>query len=232
MGTLKSKIVILHGWTYTLEKWNDFGKLLNINGYEVEFLKIPGLSEKSDEVWDLEKYANWLDLKIGKNKVTLMGHSNGGRIALFYASLHPEKITRLIVVDSAGIYHRNFTLQLKRFIFGTVAKVGKLVTESPGIKKFLYSLAREKDYNVATPNMKKSMINLITSDLKNILPKINVNTLIIWGSEDQITPLSDAYLMKNLIKNSQLVIIKGARHSPFFTHPEKVQAAINKLNDI
>ena len=82
VGIMK-KIVILHGWTYSLDKWEKFKDLLQNEGFQTIFLKIPGLTAKSGEVWNLDKYSNWLGSQLSKekDKVVLLGHSNGGRIA-------------------------------------------------------------------------------------------------------------------------------------------------------
>jgi pimeloyl-ACP methyl ester carboxylesterase len=90
------------------------------------------------------------------------------------------------------------------------------------MKNFLYYLAGEGDYQKATPNMKLSMINLSHHDLTPFLEKITIPTLIIWGKDDKITPITDGQIMQKLIKNSKLKVIEGAKHSPFFTHPEEV----------
>lgn len=229
---MKTKIYILHGWSYSTDKWEVFTKLLKNAGFIVTILKIPGLTEKSDEVWTLGKYNEWLTQKLAgeKSKIILLGHSNGGRIAITYALSNPEQIKKLILMDSAGIYHRELSLEIKRFVFRTASRIGKKVISAPALKKFLYKLAREKDYIDANPNMKQSMINLIETDLKPFLNKLKVQTLIIWGEGDKITPLADASIMQSIIKNSKLEIIKGARHSPFYTHPEKVVEIIK--NDI
>lgn len=217
-----NKILILHGWTYSTDKWSALVDLLNKAGFGVEILEIPGLTEKSDEIWNLERYSTWLGNKIGDSKVILLGHSNGGRIAAYFASEYPNKVEKLILIDSAGIYHKDIYIQIKRFVFGTIAKIGKKFTESKVLRKFLYRLAGESDYQKASLNMKKSMLNLIRVDLKNNFRKITSDTLIIWGEGDKITPVSDALLIHKLIQNSKLEIVEGARHSPFFTHPEEV----------
>lgn len=224
------KIIILHGWTYSLDKWQKFIKLLSGAGYEVDALEIPGLTFKSDEIWDLEKYTMWLKEKVGNKKTILLGHSNGGRIAINFAAKYPNNIEKLILMNAAGIYHKEITLQIKRFLFGAAARVGKKLVNKDGLKKFLYWLAREKDYKDATPDMKQTMINLIKVDLKEMLSKIKTDTLIIWGKEDKTTPLSDGVLMNQFIEKSRLRIIDSARHSPFYTHPEEVVKIIT--NDI
>ncbi len=223
MGAL-DKIVVLHGWTYSLDKWNKFVEFLKGSGFEVEVIKIPGLTENNMEVWDLDKYSVWLRDRLSKeeDKIILLGHSNGGRIASHFAAKFPAKIKKLILVDTAGMYHKEPALEIKRFLFGAAAKIGKRITNSNILRKFLYRLAWEKDYQEATPTMRKTMLNLINSDLAPEFKKIKTPTLIIWGENDRITPLSDGQLINKLIKNSKLKIVKGARHSPFYTHAGEV----------
>jgi pimeloyl-ACP methyl ester carboxylesterase len=233
MGTLNmAKIFILHGWTYNFDKWTDFVAELKNCGFEPVLLKIPGLTAKSDEIWDLDKYSGWLEKELSeeKGKVILLGHSNGGRIAAYFAAKHFDRVQKLILIDSAGIYHKELFLQIKRFIFGTVTRIGKRFTSSERLKNLLYYLVGERDYQKASSNMKLSMVNLAHHDLTPFLSQIRVSTLIIWGKEDKITPLSDAFLMNKLIKNSRLEVIDGARHSPFYTHARKVVRIIK--NDI
>ncbi len=223
------KIIILHGWTYSLDKWSGFAHLLKQNGFNPVILKTPGLTERTDMVWDVPKYSEWLGNRISKekDKVILLGHSNGARIAAFYASKYPNNIQKLILIDSAGVYHKELLLQIKRFIFNAIAKTGKIFTSSETLKNVMYYLAGERDYQKAPPNMKKTMINLTHHDICPFLPNIKVPTLIIWGKDDKVTPLSDGVLMNRLIKNSKMEIIGGARHAPFYTHPKEVFAAVS-----
>lgn len=230
MGTLDmNKILILHGWTYTTDKWKNFTDILERLGFDIEILEIPGLTQKSKEIWDLEKYSKWLGDKVGNSKVMLIGHSNGGRIAAYFTSNHPEKVEKLVLMDSAGIYHKDLYIQIKKFVFGTVAKIGKKITGSEVLKKFLYRLAGESDYQKASPNMKQSMVNLISFDLVDCFKKITSDTLIIWGESDKVTPVSDGVVINKLIANSKLEIVNGAKHSPFFTNPDETAAIVSKF---
>jgi pimeloyl-ACP methyl ester carboxylesterase len=228
---IKQKVYVLHGWTYDLEKWKGFKVLMEKNGFEVVVLKIPGLTLQSNEVWDIDKYSIWLSQKIGNEKgIILLGHSNGGRIAIHYASKNPKNIKKLVLIDSAGIYHKDFFIVMKRFIFGSLAKAGKLVFPSEGLKKLLYKMAREKDYLNASLQNKKTMISLVKSDVKELLPYINIPTLIIWGEKDTVTPMTDALTISSNVKSAKLVVIKEAKHSPFYTHAQEVVDIIK--NDI
>lgn len=226
------KVIILHGWTKNLDKWNDFLKNLDKTKIDYEFPKIPGLTGNLNEIWNLNNYVNWLKEIVNKqkDKVILIGHSNGGRIALAFTNQYPQKVEKLILIDSAGIYHNELGLRIKRIVFKTIARIGKKLTSSEMFKNLLYKLARESDYKDLDENTKQTMLNLISADLKQILPQIKIPTLIIWGREDRITPLSDGKLINVLIKNSKLEIIKDAHHSPMFTHAQEVTNII--LNNL
>lgn len=231
MGTMK-KIFILHGWTYSTEKWGPFIKLLKEGGFDVKLLEIPGLTAKIDRPWTINDYAVWLKKEIAKDKDRriIIGHSNGGRIALAFTSKYPKLISNLVIINSAGIHHDNLTLRIKREVFKNIAKTGKFFTSSKTLRNLLYKLAGETDYRDAQENTAKTMVNLISSDVTASLSKINVPTLIIWGEKDKHnqTPISDAFLINKLIKNSKLKIIKEAKHSPQFTNPNEVLRLIKE----
>lgn len=224
------KIIILHGWVKTLGKWQEFLDTLRKKEIKADLLKIPGLTENLEKVWGIEDYVEWLKNIVDKekDKVVLIGHSNGGKIALAFTNQYPQKVKKLILIDSSGIYHNELPLKIKRIVFETIAKIGKKLTSSKFAKNLLYKFARESDYKDLDENTKQTMLNLISTDLKQILPEIQTPTLIIWGRKDKITPLSDGILINNLIKNSRLEIIENARHSPQFTHPKEVVNIIFK----
>lgn len=218
------KIFILPGWTYSVDKWQEFSDYLKSKGVDPWIINIPGLTEKTDRVWTLANYVEWLKKKLGpeKEKIVLMGHSNGGRLALAFAAQYPERLKYLILIDSAGIYHRERPLRLKRLIFRTAAKLGKKITSSERWRNLLYKIAGEHDYQNATPPMRQTMVNLISQDLSSWLGRIAVPTLIIWGGQDKITPLSDGLFLADHIKRAKLFIVDKAGHSPQFSHPAQV----------
>lgn len=220
-------VYILHGWSYDISKWKSFLKVLKKHNVTGIILKIPGLTAKIENVWEIDDYIEWLTgrLKLEK-KIIIIGHSNGGRIALNFALNNPNKIKKLFLIDSAGILDNSFKIRLKRHLFKNVAIIGKHFTNSNFWKDLLYKFTGETDYNNASPIMKKTMQNLISNDLRSVLLNIHVDTHIIWGQDDEVTPLKDGILMNKLIKDSKMDIISGAKHSPQFTHPEEVAKII------
>lgn len=223
-------IIILHGWDYSTKKWEPFLRLLKNAGIKYKVLKIPGLTAPLDKAWTLDDYVSWLE-RITKNEelITILGHSNGGRIAAAFAAKFPEKAYQLVLINSAGIIRNDLKTLLKKVLFGTAAKIGKRITSKKSIRNLFYKVVGEKDYNKSDPILKETMINLISQDLEPIFSKINVPALIIWGKDDKVTPLSDGRKIHGLIGDSKFEVIEKARHSPQFTHPKAVVKIILKF---
>lgn len=230
MGALK-KIIILPGWSKNIQSWRQFISFIEDQNTKVELLRIPGLTTKIDKPWTLGDYLTWLKEIVDKEnrKVILLGHSNGGRVSSEFVSRYPQKIEKLILIDSAGVYHNELPVRAKRLFFKTLGSLGKKFTKSEVLRKALYKLARENDYFEASPIMQKTMINLLLSDKNHDFSKISVPTLIVWGGQDKITPLSDAKIIRTLIKNSKLSVIDSARHSPQFTRANEVAKVIKNF---
>ncbi len=227
----KEKIYILHGWAYSTESWKPFIHELQKEKIEVEMLKIPGLTTPLAEEWSIDNYVSWLNeiLRNEKGQVVLLGHSNGGLISLAYTLKYQDKVKKLILVDSTGIYHNELSIRLKRFVFASAARIGKKITNSAALRRLLYKLARAHDYEKAPDIIiQKTMLNLIRTDLKDKFSNIKIPTIIIWGKNDQVTPIPDGRVMRREIKNSSLHIISDARHSPQLTHPTETAEIIVK----
>lgn len=221
MGPMK-QVFILHGWTKSAASWDEAVACLRAKGLDVTLPKIPGLTDDTDPVWGLNDYVEWLSQLLPSDPVVLVGHSNGGRIAVAFTAAYPHRVQKLILVDSAGIPLTDPWVKLKLSVFKGIAHLGRKLTNSEKLQSLLYRAARVSDYPNSTPNMRKTMANLIALDLTERLSRISVPTLIIWGQNDSVTPLHMAHKLHQGIKDSRLEIIPSARHAPHATHPNKV----------
>lgn len=227
ISNFKFKIYILHGWTYEIFRWEPFLNELKQCGIEGVMLKIPGLTAPLNKPWTLDNYVEWLHKETKNEKqFAILGHSNGGRIALSFTHTYPEKVEHLFLIDSAGIFHNTFLLKMKRLVFKKAAKIGKKVAPEK-FRPLLYKLAKEHDYEKANPILQETMRNLIAINLQPILQAIKTKTTIIWGKEDTITPFTDALTFHLLLRNSSLFPISNARHSPQLTHPKEVAKIVS-----
>ena len=221
------KIFIIHGWTYTLDAWKGCEDEFRSRDIEPVMLRVPGLTSPSSEIWDLDKYVAWLENELrGEKDIVLAGHSNGGRIAIAYAGKNPAALKKLILIDSAGIFHDEASLEAKRKLLGRIARAGKAVADFPILRKIFYRLIGAKDYLNAPVNMRETMKNLLPVDLRPQLGTIAIPALIIWGEKDAATPVSDAHIMNAGIAGSEIFIIPDAGHSPHKTHPALVAEKI------
>ncbi len=174
-----------------------------------------------------EGQRGWGDLEeVGNQKkinLTLAGHSFGGAIASYICSLGYEKdyenikIDKLILLAPAII--RSEDLTFKQQVLGFVTSTFKIVFKIPGlsffgefIKKAWYKIIGSTDYSKTSGMAKKIMRRIIREDLSHILPYIDKKTLIVWGGEDKMTPVSDAYKVNSSIKHSTLEVIPGVNH--------------------
>lgn len=226
----RPKLFIIHGWTYNLDKWSVITDLLTKEGFRPVLLQVPGLTKASDKVWDIDGYVRWLgDQLSGEEHPIVIGHSNGGRIALSFAQKYPTRLSRLILLDSAGIPNDHYlTAKLKLKTLRGLSKVGKPVKKIPGVRRVFYKIIGAQDYEQAPLNMKKTMQNMLEADRLINLKHIKTPTTLIWGRNDKQTPLKDGRLMQRKIKGAKLFVIDGAKHGPQATHPQKVTQIIAK----
>lgn len=231
----KERILVLPGWTYVEEKTLPLVERLRGLGYEVTLLKVPGLTgEKLRRPWTLEDYRVWLEkmleleVKAGE-QVTLMGHSNGGRIILKFLSTESEqqkKVGKVVLLDSAGVKDLRCHVVLKRDLMGLLSRCGRGLKKNKWLRKMVYKVVRERDYYQAEPVMQKTMANMLAEDLRGKLRTVEKETLLVWGENDQMTPLCLGREMAAKMPRARLVMIAGARHTPQFTHLEETVAAV------
>lgn len=231
----KKTIVILHGWRSKISRWQPLAKILS-ERYKVYLPVLPGFGkQKLSYAWNLTDYTNWFDDYLKENKILdpiLIAHSNGGRLAIDYIA-KKDKVRRLVLISSAGIVNKE---SFKKVFFFVLAKSGKSFFKIPPISFirkpatwFLYTIIGEKDYYLAKGFLKPTMVNLINANLMPLLSKVNLPCLILWGKDDEVTPLSDAKIFSKKIKKSRLRIYSDAGHDLPFRKTEEVVQEIIKF---
>ena len=85
------------------------------------------------------------------------------------------------------------------------------------------------DYNAAPEVLRKTLVSLVNTDLRNIVHNITCPTLLIWGDKDTDTPLSDAQILESLIPDVGLCVFENAGHFAFFEQQGKTIAILNSF---
>ena len=216
-------LYIIHGWAYSVEPWAKTIELLEKEGIKVKMLNVPGLTTPSKRVWTIKEYASWADKNIPDGSIAL-GHSNGGRILLNLCSEKPDKLSKLILLDAAGVYEPS----KKRDILRTLSKIGAPLKRIPLVEKVYHKLIGASDYHRAPENMKKTLTNMLDSDKNLVLAKVTTPTAIIWGESDNVTPPRQAHILKRKLTDATLEIHEGWTHAPYICDPSGLAKAIAK----
>lgn len=221
-------VVLFHGWGANKELFQALISTLAAR-YRVAAPDTPGFgqSQEPGEAWSLEDYCAFskafIDHVAGPEdkEVILGGHSHGGRtlIRLVGSGMLERKVSKLILIDSAGIVHEKTPEQMRRI---KRYKRGKKILSLPPVKALfphalerLQSKSGSADYRMASPVMRQSMVKLVNEDVREYLPGIKAETLLVWGDQDKDTPLSDGQLMERMIPGSGLAVLAGAGHFSF-----------------
>jgi pimeloyl-ACP methyl ester carboxylesterase len=228
-GTGEDVVVMLQGWGTDLGVYDIVANTINEKYRFVQF-DFPGFggSDEPREAWNVDAYADFFckfmeALKI--KKVTLVGHSYGGRVIIKLATRDslPFEIERIVLVDSAGILPKKSTLQkikVKRYkILKKIFNIRLVYNLCPELVDDWKSRQGSVDYRNATPIMRQCLVMAVNEDLTDILSRIKQETLLIWGDKDTATPIEDAKLMEEKIPNAGLAVIKGTGHFPFIENP-------------
>lgn len=217
-------VLILHGWGSNITLHENMINLLS-QKYRVVAPDMPGFgeSEEPKEPWCVDDYVDFILEFLKKfefKKLTVLGHSFGGRVIIKLCSRTlPFEIEKIILVDSAGVMpEKNVSQKLKQKSY----KMTKKILQSGAVSKLfpdaLENLRRKNgsaDYNAASPIMRQTLVKVVNEDLCDLMPNVKCPALLIWGKNDDATPLSDGKKMEQLMPEAALVAFDNAGHYSF-----------------
>ena len=217
-------VLLLHGWGCSTKHFEQIASDLS-KDHRVTVIDFPahGQSGRPPEPWGVKEFAACVkDLmgQLGIAPCDIIAHSFGGRVALYLAANEPQVVNRLVLTGCAGLKKpqteeqkkRSEAYQKKKKTLQGLAKlplVGGIAEKSLKALQWKYGSA---DYNALDDEMKKTFVKVISEDLRPLLPKINASTLLIWGENDQDTPLWMGQAMEQEIPDAGLVIFENDDH--------------------
>ncbi|MFO7605943.1 MAG: alpha/beta hydrolase [Desulfurivibrionaceae bacterium] len=247
----KRTIVLVHGVGEEASLlWHDLIGLLAEKFHVIAF-DLPGFgkSGQGTALYSPERYGEFLHWVIRENStgpVILLGHSLGGALVLRYASIYPETVDHLVVVDAAGILHRiALSKNFVRFEEPEPRRKGLPGLIQKPLEKPLHALNKfagntmenlefaKTDLGLETiigyPWLRKFLLGgnpqaiaslaLVQEDFTAHLAGNKVPTSIIWGRDDDVSPLRTAKLLAGKLPVSRLRIIERAGHVPLRDQP-------------
>jgi len=217
-------LVLLHGLFGALSNWegvvNRFKRQYRVLIPMLPIYEMPIRQAGMDGL--VKFFTEFVDLK-QLNDITLMGNSLGGHIALIYVLQHPEKVERLVLTGSSGLF--------ENAMGGSFPKRGsyEYVKERVGYTFYDPNTATKEyvdEVFETTKSIPKCMriVSIAKSaqrhNMAEDITKIKTPTLLIWGLNDTITPPMVAHEFNRLMSNSKLRFIDHCCHAPMMEHPD------------
>ncbi len=200
-----------------------------------------GAPERSYEIDGYCRHLNAFLDTFGLAEAVLIGQSLGGWIAASYAVGHPARVTRLVLVGAGGNTFDPAVMQRIRDASMAAVKTpthalvrdrvallfSRTVTadeELVACRQAIYSRpgaidAMRKALELQTPEIRRR--NLFTRWAEIVPP-----ALLVWGRDDQITPLSSGRQIATALPGSRLVVLDQCGHWPQFERPDAFHEAV------
>lgn len=191
-------------------------------------------------------YGRWLDGLLGELDIdgaAVVGNSMGGFIGLEAAINLPHRVERLVLVSAAGLsveHMRNETAlrvanrleNLGQFVTAHVlAQTDWLVRRRRGRLALMWivaahpedidpALAAEQVRGAGKPGFLPALDALTDYPIRDRLGDIQAPTLVVWGKQDRLVPIKDAYEFDKLIPHSRLIVYDDTGHVAMLERPE------------
>lgn len=230
-------VLLLHGWNSSFDVYKGIMSALS-DRCRLVAVNFPGCanSDTMKEPWNLDNYCDFV-LKFMKavnlENPIMIGHSHGGRTILKMVAEGMVNPPKIVLLDSAGLIPKKSAKQKMR---AKSFKTIKWVLTRPVIKNHSQGLLEKArnhygsaDYNAAPEVLRKTMVSLVNTDLRDIIHKIACPTLLIWGDKDTATPLSDAKIIESKIKDAGLCVLEGTGHYSFCEKPYEAHAILRSF---
>lgn len=230
-------LLLLHGWGSSFDVYKGIMSAL-CDRCRVVAVNFPGCgnSETMSEPWNVDDYCDFVVEfieKIGLENPILIGHSHGGRVIMKLVGSGMLSPPKIVFLDAAGLIPKKSMRQRMR---ARSFKIIKGVLTMPVVRNFSANLldkARKHygsaDYNAAPEVLRKTMVSLVNTDLRDLLPNIKCPTLLIWGENDTATPLADAKTIESLVPDAGLCVIEGTGHYSFCERPYQAHAILQSF---
>ena len=184
--------------------------------------------EHLDELWDLVLFYEELLDALGIRTTLLMGHSYGGMVAAELAAHCPQRIQRLALVASMGLWLDDSPVA-DYFAMSAEARA-KAVWHDPSSQVAQAALSQSEDPTErieASLDVTKTLAAvgkfswpIPERGLKKRIHRITAPTLLVWGADDGIVPNAYAAEFHRLIPSSRLLVLEGCGHIPQEERPD------------
>jgi pimeloyl-ACP methyl ester carboxylesterase len=210
------KVVLLHGWGTSHAMMAPVAEHLS-QYFTVYNLDWPGFGESPapSRVYTTQDYCDALRSfceQLGIENPILIGHSFGCRIALRYAYAFP--VHKLILTGAAGLRpKRGLDYYVKVYSY----KLMKQVRKIPGLSQLgMQRKVGSSDYQALSGLMRATFVKVVNEDVAPLLNRITSEVLLVYGDQDQDTPLWMGQYLEKHLPNAGLAVFVGDDHYAYY----------------
>lgn len=228
-------MVILHGWGSSKRVMMPVAQ--NLSHLRTSYvLDLPGFGDSPEPIrsWNIDDYTDAVQAfiqSLEEDKVDVLVHSYGGRIILKLCAREFGKkhIDKVLITGGAGMKpKRSMRFYLRKYTAKTLKAPFMILPGSLREKALgwlrstsLWKSLGSSDYSKLSGVMRETFVKSISENLESSLPHIPHETLLIWGRNDDATPVYQGQRIEKGIKNAALVIIEDAGHYAFLDKPKQ-----------
>ncbi|MFO8099123.1 MAG: alpha/beta hydrolase [Salinibacter sp.] len=233
-------LLLLHGWGSDATALRPLGQAL-ADTHRTYAVDLPGhgASPPPPEPWGVPDHGALLQSFIQnqiERPVTIIGHSNGGRIALYLASTPAlsDWVERLVLISPSGVAPVRSWGQAFRSGLASALKAPIQVLPSPLRAPaedwlrhtLLWRWLGSADYNATSGVMRQTFVKTVNFHLDEALDRIQVPTLLFWGTEDTAVSRRQMEVLESRIADCGLVELDGAGHYGHLDDIDTVRSGI------
>jgi pimeloyl-ACP methyl ester carboxylesterase len=231
-------LLILHGWGSSSRVMEPIASQL-AHLRQSFLMDLPGFGNSPEPAapWTIDDYADLVEkfiTSLNTDQIDLLVHSYGGRITLKLLTRDTMKsrIDKVLITGGAGMKpRRSISYYLKKYA-AKALKLPFLILPGNQREKALgwlrdtglWKRLGSSDYSKLSGVMRETFVKSVTEHLDQLLPVIDHEILLLWGENDEATPLYQAERMEKGLKNSALVVIDNSGHYAFLDKPKQFAA--------
>lgn len=226
-------LLLLHGLFGELSNFKDqIGYFSRHYKVVLPLLPLLDLDLLHTSVGGLEKYVHRFIETRDYKDIHMLGNSLGGHVALLHTLKHPDRIKSLILTGSSGLFENGMGDSYpKRGDYEYIKKKTALTFYDPAMatKELVdevYAITSNRLNVVKIIALAKSAIR---NNLGEEISQIRQPTLLIWGSNDTVTPPFVGKEFHRLIPNSELHFIDKCGHAPMMEVPGEFNQILEKF---
>lgn len=226
-------LIMIHGFGSSLHTWEDWAGALS-DRYRVVRFDLPGSGLSPPDPTGRYDDARAIELLLGLmarleiGEAAIIGNSVGGRIAWSFASAHPDRVSRLVLVAPDGFASVGFE-------YGEAPKIGAVTHAMRAVlPRFLVKMNLDQSYSdparlephvvaryydlLRAPGARLALIHRMEQTiLTDPLPRLRAlqtPVLLLWGEDDRLIPVSNAQDYLGALPNAELTVLPGVGHLP------------------